>query len=85
MQVTKILNNHTVCACKDFVNKEGHGNCKQIDPKKKPTCYVEQPSNCKDLENSSGYAGEQYSSVACDQGIPNISRDLKIRFHIKRK
>ena len=55
------------CTCKDFVTAHGVGNCKK-EPLGKETCYVERPSNCVDLKNSTTNPGEQYSSVACKQG-----------------
>ena len=58
------------CACKDFVNSGGHGNCQTAsqsnDHHGRKMCYVVQPSTCKDLVNSNSNPGEQFSEEACD-------------------
>ena len=51
------------CACKDLVSG-GYGNCrKKIDGK--PLCYVELPSSCSDLKESTSNAGEKWFIEAC--------------------
>ena len=58
------------CICKDFVSASGYGNCKKTSPSiGKVTCYVQQPSSCKDLRNSETNPGEQSSATACEKGI----------------
>ena len=65
-----IIFNPLGCTCKDLVGINGYGNCKKISPSiGNVTCYVEQPSACKDLQNSSSDSGEQFSAKACDKGI----------------
>ena len=52
------------CTCSDFVNKNGYGNCRK-DYKDGPICYVNLPSQCKDLVDSSKDPSKQYSWEAC--------------------
>ena len=58
------------CKCKSLLNKYEKGNCTTKSWSKswrggKRWCYVEQPSDCKDLENSTVIEGEEYSAKAC--------------------
>ena len=66
-QKTYILSNFVGCTCKDLVAASGYGNC-QKEYKGKPMCFVELPSSCNDLHNSSSSPGEQWSFEACSQG-----------------
>ena len=50
------------CVCKDLITADGYGNCK-----KDPSCYVEQPSSCNDLELSYTIPGEKWSYQACSE------------------
>ena len=52
------------CTCSDFVNKNGYGLCRK-DYKDGPICYVNLPSQCKDLVNSSKDPSKKYSWEAC--------------------
>ena len=55
------------CACKDLFSGRW-GNChKKIDGK--PLCYVELPSSCSDLQDSTSNAGEKWSFEACSQRV----------------
>ena len=56
------------CNCSSFTtescDKKGcktYGNCIG----RKPICYVNEPSNCPDLKDSSKHPGKRYSSKAC--------------------
>ena len=68
------------CSCTDFVNPSGVGFCKTTydcasldDPRcvkkfhTKYVCYVNQPTNCKDVTKSSYSKGRKASAVACEQ------------------
>ena len=46
----------------DFLDEKGNGNCNVHD---EYFCYVEQPSNCTDVEDSVEVAGKQLSVHAC--------------------
>ena len=58
------------CSCSSYVANSGYGNCKK-EFKNGPICYVNEPSNCKDLQESSS-TGKRYSWLACpgDVGPP---------------
>ena len=62
------------CTCKSLI-VNGKGNCQEKpDPATHGGnlfCYVELPSNCKDLIDSSAQPGEKSSSQACTDGICN--------------
>ena len=61
------------CNCKNLVNKFGIGNCKiwfqysqsSASFQQRRSCFVNQPSGCWDVKNSSEPEGEQYSFAAC--------------------
>lgn len=54
------------CTCKDFVGDTGHGNCRtKLKPQDRFMCYVEQPSSCTDLVDSTSNPGEKFSFDAC--------------------
>ena len=52
-----------------YVDGNGYGNCRNKRPHGS-FCYVNQPSTCQDLMNSTAAAkhgGYQYSHVACER------------------
>lgn len=51
------------CSCSDFVNNE-HGKCK-TKSNNQLFCYVNQPSDCPDLQDSAVGNGIQFSVDAC--------------------
>ena len=52
------------CSCSTYVSvTTGFGNCEK-DFKGKPICYVNEPSSCSDLKESSS-TGKRYSWDAC--------------------
>ena len=52
------------CTCDSFVDNEGHGNCKK-SVRDQFGCYVNEPTNCTDLEI--GNEDRKYSlSQACE-------------------
>ena len=56
------------CTCKDLINIGGFGNCKgskDWNRGNKFTCYVNQPSTCTDLVDSSTNPGEKSSTEPC--------------------
>ena len=55
------------CSCSDYVNAKGYGNC-QKQKRGKAYCFVNQPSTCTDLRNSSYEDGLQFSHEACQKG-----------------
>ena len=52
------------------MNHAGYGQCKRKDGavNDKHVCYVNQPSNCKDLYASITDPGKKVSAEACEQG-----------------
>ena len=62
------------CTCKSLI-VNGKGNCQEnADPATHGGnlfCYVDLPSNCKDLIDSSEQLGEKSSSQACSTGSCN--------------
>ena len=54
------------CSCSSFVNKNGFGKCLKDYKHKGPICYVNEPSNCKDLFGSTDSNEHQYSWTACE-------------------
>ena len=50
------------CLCKDLITSDGYGNCL-----KDPSCYVQQPSSCDDVKDSTVSPGEKWSFQACSQ------------------
>ena len=76
MQNTKsrtsmLMNLLAQCKCQRSVNIYGKGNCstKSLNFGWREWCYVVQPSNCTDLENSTFHKDkgilQQYSAEAC--------------------
>ena len=60
------------CTCSAFIsNKNGQGNCEYLW-KGELWCYVNQPSNCKDLGNSTSHPGKQWSLIACKERRGNV-------------
>ena len=76
------------CTCTDFVNSGGGGNCQegQLSPASKHNgqvfCYVQQPSNCPDLAESTFGGGTQYSAEACKIPKGDYTVDLKYKLVI---
>ena len=65
------------CTCKELISPFGSGNCLQtsIRLNNKPYCYVDLPSSCPDLLDSSDIPGEKYSADACSNtGICRITQ-----------
>jgi hypothetical protein len=56
------------CTCIDVINHDGFGRCRKQSQKLKGlyTCYVRQPSNCNDLQQSDSNPGVFYSAQACE-------------------
>ena len=52
------------CTCKRLANENGYGNCNKMY-KRKPICYVNQPTSCTDLIKSKTNKGERVSWEAC--------------------
>jgi len=67
--VIDIQLNTSPCACIDFVNKNGIGNCQMGEKRfyNENVCYVSLPSSCPDLKNSSTDAGKFLSAIACQK------------------
>ena len=59
----------------------GFGNCQKFPPigpiKGKPFCYVEQPSGCSDVRESTSDPGEKYSAEAC---VLNSGGNIEMHF-----
>ena len=59
------------CECTDFVNDAGFGNCTGFSKfsfhGSLIACFVQLPSSCKDLINSTAYPGKQISVQACQE------------------
>ena len=55
------------CSCSSFVTDEGYGNCQGSLVSGRPICYVNEPSNCADLQDSTlpDARGKRFSSEAC--------------------
>ena len=58
------------CKCTSRLNEYGKGNCTTTSWSKfwrggKRWCYVAQPSDCSDLQNSTVLEGDKYSAKAC--------------------
>ena len=55
------------CTCKDLIDANGAGNCQDTisSTSGKAGCYVNQPSTCGDLKDSSTNPGEKFSTEAC--------------------
>ena len=74
------------CKCTDFVNDAGFGNCTGFSKfsfhGSLVACFVQVPSTCKDLINSTAYPGKQISVLACEErkGVNSIL-GLKIKFN----
>ena len=60
------LCDEVTCRCTDRII-EGHGNC-QYYHRGRPTCYVQQPTNCPDAQTSTKDPAEKWSWDACDNG-----------------
>merc|ERR1712012_555812 len=56
------------CSCSDYIAKNGFGNC-QKKYKNGQICYVNEPSNCKDLVKSKS-TGKRFSWKACTTAPP---------------
>ena len=63
------------CKCKDLV-LNGNGNCQtnstSATHQGKRFCYVELPSNCIDLVDSTEQPGEKFSAEPCSSGICDL-------------
>ena len=69
---TKIIKaDFSSCKCTDFVNDAGFGNCTGFSKfsfhGSLVACFVQLPSSCKDLVNSSAYPGKKISVQACEE------------------
>ena len=68
---TMLISLPAECKCKQSLNKYDKGNCsaKSLRFGWRKWCYVMQPSDCKDLENSTFHTidsvPQQYSAEAC--------------------
>ena len=64
------------CVCKNLLNSKGGGNCAKSSShfSDQRYCYVQIPSNCKDLMESNSILGEKMSAEACNNG----EKDLQI-------
>ena len=54
-----------MCSCSTYVSTSGYGKCKK-EYNGKPLCYVNTPSTCPDLKNSS-IPNQYFSYEACDK------------------
>ena len=56
------------CRCNGFVNSNGFGACQKRDENFNGgfSCFVDQPSTCKDLKNSTTDPVKQLSASACE-------------------
>ena len=68
------------CVCKTLVNGNGGGNCTRTSRHfaGKRYCYVQLPSNCKDLIESNNIIGEKMSAEACSNGVFDSSINIII-------
>ena len=58
---------HIGCSCIEYVNKNGFGNCnKSYEKNSRFSCYVNEPSTCEDVRNSSTDPGLRFSFEACE-------------------
>jgi len=60
--------NRKGCSCTDYVNKNGFGQCKKSHPKQfynEVSCYVNLPTTCTDIIQSSTDRGKWLSHEAC--------------------
>ena len=57
------------CSCSNYVTKTGYGNCEKDLRRKGVICYVNEPSTCNDLRESSRYDHRRYSWEACRNGF----------------
>ena len=55
------------CACHDFTDAHGYGNCQKVHPSKNnlPVCYVNKPNNCPDSLENIETPGREISAYAC--------------------
>ena len=62
------------CSCSNFVNKYGYGRCLKNSRRfgYKPTCYVNLPSDCKDLNDSTTDPDKKSSAQACLEGTYSL-------------
>ena len=62
-----VLENEMGCSCSPNMDNNGYGRCRRKDSNmgNRYTCYVNQPSNCPDLVDSTTYTGQQFSAEAC--------------------
>ena len=67
----------TDCTCTNFINKYGYGNCAKRDGKfsEKYTCYVYQPSKCRDLVRSETDPEKQVSAKACLHRLNDVTNN----------
>ena len=69
------------CKCKDLI-VNGNGNCQTNSTSAthhgERFCYVELPSKCMDLIDSSEKPGEKFSVEACSSGSCNTLSTIKI-------
>ena len=71
LKLNFIFNLLESCTCKDLISKWGYGNCQgTLDSSRGnvAVCYVNQPSSCGDLVDSSTNTGEKSSAEPCSQG-----------------
>merc|ERR1711964_908013 len=58
------------CTCRDLMNENGYGNCEQPDAAfsgSGVSFYVNEPSDCGDLQRSGTISDTQISAQACRQ------------------
>ena len=85
---TMLISLSAECKCTQSLNKYDKGNCSANSLKFgwRKWCYVVQPSNCTDLENSTFHEEkgipQQYSAEACPHGkcisICGINQNLVV-------
>ena len=65
------------------MNENGHGRCITADPNQegKYSCYVNQPSNCSDLYNSTTNPEMQLSGEAC-KDVVNFTPQNDVGFMV---
>ena len=64
------------CACTEFINDAGFGNCSGHSKFSKVSfraCFVKLPSNCADLVDSDSNPGKKISAQACKERKRKLS------------
>ena len=86
-----IVHNIESCTCSDFTNENGFGKCQKASVRSVSpqaidamVCYVNQPSNCNDLYDSTTNPDKQLSAEAC-RYTGEIVRRFLVYYYILRR